>query len=382
MSLFNKKNAAKNTITDQCELAAEKIVNGASRKVGCDRKTTPGKVKQFLLCTTAFVVLTLGFVLVGLSSVIWICVNGPSTRARELLVASLKETSAAGFVADIFVPQAEIDFILNGGDDVEIDEDTNTNLIQIPTGPNTGEEGGELESDTVEKDNVTNVQPDLEIIDVVGATYRGKAVIIKDPSRVFLGVSGEYGGENEGITLAEIVNKYGATVGVNASGFADTGGNGNGGTPVGLVISGGKLLWGGRNTEYGVIGFDKNNILIIDYMTAGEAIDAGIRDAMSWGPFLVKNGEPIYNKGGVNPRTAIGQRADGSVLLVVIEGRQISSMGATMRDMTNLMLDLGAVNAANLDGGSSSSLYKDGEYVIEGSYVFGTRDIPNGFLVK
>lgn len=380
MSLFNRKNAADERVLDECELAAEKIVNRASRRVGCDRKTTPGKVKQFLLCTTAFVVLTLGFVLVGLSSVIWICVNGPSTRARELLVASLKETSAAGFVADIFVPKAEIDFILNGSGDEYVDQDTNTDLIQIPNG--SGDDAGEVESDSVQNDNVTNSQDDLEIIDVVGATYRGKVVIIKDPSRVFLGVSGQYGGDNTGITLGEIVDKYDATLGVNASGFADTGGNGNGGTPVGLVISGGKLLWGGKNTEYGVIGFDKNNILIIDYMTAGEAIDAGIRDAMSWGPFLVKNGEPIYNNGGVNPRTAIGQRADGSVLLAVIEGRQISSMGATMRDMTNLMLDLGAVNAANLDGGSSSSLYKDGQYIIEGSYVFGTRDIPNGFLVK
>ncbi|MBE5939281.1 MAG: phosphodiester glycosidase family protein [Lachnospiraceae bacterium] len=370
--------ASKVSEKDIIELKAEKIIKRASRKVGYDRKSLPGKVKDFLLCAALTFLFTLGAAFVGVVAVIWICMNGPSAKARELLVSSLKETSAAGFVAHLFVPDIEIEHILFDADDDVVNGDTDKDLIQIPEdiGGNEssgGEQTGENTGDAEEKD--------VEVIDVVGPTYNGKLVIVKDPSRVKLGVSGTYGAGFSGQTLETIVKKYDGLYGVNASGFEDEGGSGSGAVPVGLVVSEGVLLWGDVNTKYDVIGFDSNNILIIDTMTAGEAIERGIRDAMSFGPFLVKNGTPIYKGGGVNPRTAIGQRADGAVILAVIEGRQISSIGATMRDLTNLMLDYGAVNAANLDGGSSSSLYGNGKYIIEGSYIFGTRKIPNAFIV-
>ena len=90
-------------------------------------------------------------------------------------------------------------------------------------------------------------------------------------------------------------------------------------------------------------------------MTAQAALDRGVRDAVSFGPVLVVNGEAVEVNGsgsGLNPRTAIGQREDGSILLVVIDGRQVNSLGASYSDVIELMLEYGAVNAANLDGGS------------------------------
>ena len=85
---------------------------------------------------------------------------------------------------------------------------------------------------------------------------------------------------------------------------------------------------------------------------------------------------------GLNPRSAIGQRADGAVLLLIIEGRQANSLGATYADLIKVMLDFEAVNAANLDGGSSSMLYYKGEYLTNGVVLTGSRRLPTAFIVR
>ena len=111
----------------------------------------------------------------------------------------------------------------------------------------------------------------------------------------------------------------------------------------------------------------------------------GIRDAVSFGPALIVNGRAAGYSGvgsGLNPRTAIGQRADGAVLLLVIAGRQANSMGASMADLIEVMQEYGAVNAANLDGGMSSSMYYDGEELISSCTIRSARRIPTAFLVE
>lgn len=133
-------------------------------------------------------------------------------------------------------------------------------------------------------------------------------------------------------------------------GFVDDGGVGNGGMPLGIVIKNGKLLAGSRSTEATLVGFDQKNVLHVGTMTAGEALDKGMRDAVSFGPALVINGNPAENAGsggGLNPRTALGQRADGSVLILVIDGRQPHSLGATHKDLVDVMVQFDAINACN-----------------------------------
>ena len=162
-------------------------------------------------------------------------------------------------------------------------------------------------------------------------------------------------------------------------------GVGTGGEPDGLVISEGRLKWGSLGTTYGIIGIDNNNVLVVGDMTAQAALDRGVRDAVSFGPVLVVNGEAVEVNGsgsGLNPRTAIGQREDGSILLVVIDGRQVNSLGASYSDVIELMLEYGAVNAANLDGGSSSLMYYNGEYINSCASMYGPRDLPTTIIVK
>lgn len=227
-------------------------------------------------------------------------------------------------------------------------------------------------------------QPETELIDINRGVFRGKLLRIKDASRVYIGVSGPLGEEHAGKQLGDIVRSYGALAGVNASGFYDPDGMGNGGTPLGLVISQGKMAFGYDWMNYEVIGFDKKNKLHCGYMTGRQAMDMGIRDAACFGPILISEGKRMNTAdrwSGHNPRTVIGQTDDGTVLILLIEGRQISSIGATFDDVKDLMEEYGAVNAGNMDGGASSVMYYNGEQITLSSSLNGTRDIPSCWLV-
>ena len=188
-----------------------------------------------------------------------------------------------------------------------------------------------------------------------------------------------------GKRLEDLVRDHGAVAGINAGGFEDEKGMGNGGTPIGIVISGGQLVFGSRSATTSVIGFDGNGKLIVGKMTAAAALEKGVQEAVSFGPVLVANGQPAPvagTGGGLNPRTAIGQRADGAVLLLVIDGRQSHSLGASYKDCQTVMLDYGAVNAANLDGGSSTLMIYKGKAVNYCASLYGSREIPTSFLVR
>lgn len=310
---------------------------------------------------------TIVLLLIGLLGIVHIVEFGPSKTARNLFVNSAMESSAGGILVTLFFSDEEIAQIRALNSVQKTDEVTDSSLI----------------SDTSE---LTDEEKDLiEIVDIEKGTYRGKMMIVRDPSRVLVGISGEYGRDCKGRKVSEIADSYGAIAATNAGGFYDAGGVGTGGEPDGLVISEGELKWGDPGTTYEVIGIDNNNVLVVGNMTAQAALDRGVRDAVSFGPVLIVNGEPVEVNGrgsGLNPRTAIGQREDGAILLAVIDGRQVNSPGASYSDIIDLMLEYGAVNAANLDGGSSSLMYYKGEYINNCSSMYGPRDLPTTIIVK
>ena len=110
--------------------------------------------------------------------------------------------------------------------------------------------------------------------------------------------------------------------------------------------------------QVGLIGFNENNELVLTKCSSSQAKALGIRDGVTFGPFLIVNGESskVLGNGGWSdaPRTVIGQRADGIVLFLVIDGRTISKPGADMNDLIEIMERYKAINASNLDGGTSS----------------------------
>lgn len=228
-------------------------------------------------------------------------------------------------------------------------------------------------------------QPETEMIEFYEPLFRGKLLKIKDPSRVYLGVAGELGKEYScGKQISKMAEEYGAIAAVNASGFVDPNGMSNGGLPVGLVISQGNLCFGDLWSFYEVIGFDNEGKLHCEWLTGQQALDAGIRDAACFGPILVKDGvkqDMSGRFGGYNPRTVIGQAADGTVMILLIEGRMFTSIGLTYQQLADYCYDIGMVNAGNMDGGASSVMYYLGEQNTIVSTLYGARDMPDCWLV-
>lgn len=353
-------------------------------------------IGRIALCLLTVILLLLLFAY----GTMWILVNGPSPTARNLFVLSVKETSAGGFLANIFLSEEEIQSILSPSANIDIPQDEqDLTMIVVPPKQEDvlDDSGAALETqDTPATDApawtddtsnaVTDEDTGIEIVDIKGSTYNGKLMIIADPSRVFVGVPDSYGEDSRGLTVAKMIEKYDCIAGTNAGGFHDPNGQGTGGIPDGIVIYEGELLWGNLDSSYNLAGLDENGILHVGSMTARHALDIGVKYAASYGPALVVNGKSAGGKyglgGGLNPRTAIGQRADGAILLLVINGRSVESLGATMDDLASIMLAHGAVNATNLDGGSSSLMIMDGEYLTTSAYLFGERGVATAILVK
>ena len=333
------------------------------------------------------VLTALALVLIAALGAGFIGFKGPSRSLGDLLTVSMLETSALKFVPHIYYSNEEIEAIKARNEVGELEEETDTSMIVI-AGP-TAEPG---QADvapvaTPKPENLIVEENGIQIFEVHGPTYNGWIMVVQDPSRVAVGVCRENFNSKPGLVLHDIAARYNAIAAINGGGFSDEGGLGNGGRPIGLVISHGEVLnKASINSDHNIVmGFDQDDKLVVGKMTSDEALEKGLRDALAFGPALVVNGEPAKFSGsssGLNPRTAIGQRRDGAVLLLVIDGRQASSLGATYADMINVLMEYEAFNAANLDGGSSSMLWYNGEYINKGVILTGSRELPTAFIVR
>lgn len=341
------------------------------------------RVLSFLL---TFVIIIAATVFVSLKM---IC-GDTSPAAKELLVTTLLETGQMKDIASWFLSAEEIQQIVDGNKMSAFENDIDSSLISIDKTPEANENGAE--------------QKDIEVVEISGRTFFGTLLIIKDPSRVEL--ASTYPWKEEGVPLDKLVNDAGAVAGINGGLYNST--NNSGGKPYGVVVCKGEIQFNEPQQYPGLvlIGFTEDNILEIipigDYSKKdieNLVRDKKIRDAVTFQEEasdknnhfvqLVINGEARDMNGmgsGLNPRTAIGQRADGSVLMLVTDGRgKAGHLGASASDLINIMVEYGAVNAANLDGGSSSCMYYNGEYLMTSVtfyYSNSSWKLPLGFVVK
>ena len=334
--------------------------------------TSVGRLLTVVICTLILVI-------AGLYTFLGIIMKGPSTHLRDQFVPSVMESSAGGILAKWILSDEEIEEIMNSNKTVAITEITDTTLVNAMA--------AEQNSKKANAGAVNDLDPDgdgIEVHDISGPMYHGKMLVVYDPSRIVVGTIDNYNHSGAGLTLKELIDKYDGVGGINGGQYEDKNGMGIGGWPEGIVISGGELRMGAKNCDYEVYGLTNDNVLVVGTMTAQEAMDMGVRDAVSFGPALIVNGVAANYKGcggGLNPRTAIGQRADGAILLLVIEGRKTSSMGATMADLIDIMLEYGAVNAANLDGGMSSAMWLGEEELVSSSSIRVSRQMPTAFVI-
>ena len=281
---------------------------------------------------------------------------GPFGGFRQWLITTAMSTMTHQYLCQWFYSTDEIAKIMGDNFVKEVDEKTDESLIG---------KGGDADSIKVNKKDGYSVgviaeTKDYKIIKLKVNGQNGYLACVYNPSKVKvaytdrIGVAGRY--------VTKMAEQRNALLGINAAGFYDPGANSKGSMPGGLTIAGGKVITDNGFHGYsggGLIGFNNKNVLcLMRNATADKALKAGIRDGVSWGPFLVVNGKSSYVSGnggwGLAARTAIGQRKDGTVLLLVVDSNSTRSRGAGMRELAEIMMSYGAVNAANLDGGTSS----------------------------
>nr|MBQ8245032.1 phosphodiester glycosidase family protein [Oscillospiraceae bacterium] len=315
-------------------------------------------VRRFFLLLFTIVFLLAGALILLMNLVF----NGPSPAAQEVLTMSLIEASATKWVPALFIGEKRVAEIRSSSGGELTEEVTDISKVVIQKGSAITSSSDEWEK-----------YPDgIRIERHSGDTYNAHIMIIRDPSTVYMGTSTEkYSTAIPGKRITEMMEANpDAVAAINAGAFFDDGtaGSSVGSYPLGLVMAGGKCVWssGKQPGLEGFAGFNEDNILVVSKknLTEAEAKELNIRDGCCFGPALIINEEvnleAYNNNSGYNPRTAIGQRADGAVIFVCIDGRQASSLGGTYADIINIMVEYGAVNACNMDGGSSSvMMYRD-----------------------
>ena len=321
--------------------------------------------------------------------VILFLIYGPSEEARDIFIHSCQETSAMKFLPYWFMDDAEVDEILfpSAGSS---GPSRKAPMLQLGFSDaldfDPEEVAGLSEEDKAELGIGFDIDENREVTveEVNEGIYRGMMMIIPDPSRVVIGTLPNYSTGGTGKLLPQFIEDYGAIGGTNAGGFYDPDGRGAGGCPEGLVIENSTIRYGDDRVYVNVIAFDENHRLILGNWSPKQALEAGAVSAVSFtdGLVLVKDGVPSPDqRSGVNPRTAIGQRADGTVLLLVIEGRHAGSLGATADDLRDIFVRYGAENASMLDGGTSAVMFFKGEQITRGSNLLGMRALPTAILV-
>lgn len=317
-------------------------------------------IRRFFLLVFTVVILAAAALLLVMNMIF----NGPSPAMQEVFTMSLIEASATKWVPALFIGEERVAEIRTSVQQkLPQDVSSSTKVVIQKANALSGN-----------SDEWAKYPDGIRIERVSGDTYNAHVMIVRDPSTVYIGVSNEGGFSRNipGKRITEMMETNpDAIAAINAGAFFDNGTSDPsvGSTPEGLVVSNGATVWktgAPPNGITGFAGFNKDNILVVSQknLTQKEAEELNIRDGCCFGPVLLMDGEvnleAYNNNSGMNPRTAIGQRADGAVIFVCIDGRQVGSPGGLYADIINIMVEFGAVNACNMDGGSSSvMMYRD-----------------------
>ena len=338
------------------ETADVKPAKKAKKSRRRSTKRTVGQTVWLVIRRILVVILTLILLaVVGVFALCYTIANGPSPTMRNQLVLTAMQTSAAKWVPGLFLPDEEVEQIVADSHVVRQEE---IHMDEFAPPVKVDEKGEPV-------DEWANAIDGMIYETFSGPTFKGYVLLVKDPSRVYVSTASDFKSGQPGIQIFTAADRDGAIAGINGGEFWDDGGGGTGGQPLGLTYSRGKMVYQDWSTRT-FIGIDKNDRLVVaESMTRAQADALGIRDAVSFqnGNTLITNEDNKvtlhYNDDntGKAQRTAIGQRADGTMILLVTDGRTAASLGATHNDIIDVMVNYGAVTAGMLDGGSSTMMY-------------------------
>ncbi len=376
-----------------------------------DTKRTPDKsggFKKFFFRKRIIIPLA-ALLLVAVLYVTFVFSSIPFVKYwRTIYIETAMTTGDHQWLATAFIPKYIIDDVMSkrndtaevigGGEHLEtVGDPDDTVDTEETTSPAIDEKPddilGQKDLKVGEKDYagyevlINDIEQGIVVSEIIGSTplgtYRGKIMLVDDPSRVYLGSTPKKG--VEGLRIKAMMEHHGAIAGINASGFPDPGDSGHGGDVIGLSYSEGKF-WGEAVSYYGAVLITSGDRLVVGNVKDWGKYD--IRAGIQFGPVLIADGEAsIEGSGGygIQPRTAIGQREDGVIVFLIIDGRQPTwSIGCTVGDMIEVLQKYGVVNAACCDGGSSSVMAYKGEVITKNSSLnpnYGRR-LPNAWLVE
>jgi len=342
--------------------------------------------RTLLLIFTAVILAVIGLILA--CNLVF---NGPSPAARDVLTMSMLESSGMKWCPALFLGEEVVEEIRTQEFIPPAEDVADTPEVVINVANN-----------DVYSDEWKDYPDGIRIDEIFGDTYTAYVMLIRNPADVYLATStSHYSTEIPGTRIHHQIRTENALAAINGGAFNDDGTLGEyvGSLPMGLTVSQGRVVWDDGTSYEGFVGFDENDILVVaETMSAEQARELKIRDGCCFGPVLLINGmvndTEFSRNSGYNPRTAVGQRADGTVIFVCVNGRQAGSLGATYADLINIMVEYGAVNACNLDGGASTTMmYRDtyGRYGTQGEIVIVNnpailqeipRKMPTFFMVK
>ena len=216
-------------------------------------------------------------------------------------------------------------------------------------------------------------------------TYYVATVDLSDATALRSAFANNQFGQSITDTTSSIAEDNDAIFAINGDyyGFRDTG----------IVIRNG-VVYRDDGAREGLAFYQDGTVKLYDETatTADELVADGVWNTLSFGPALVENGSVIdgiddieidtnfgnHSIQGEQPRTLVGVTSDGTLVFVVVDGRDEGySRGMTMTEAANLMVSLGCETAYNLDGGGSSTMYFNGSVINEPSNggERGTSDI-------
>lgn len=313
--------------------------------------------------TILFIILDL-FAIAG-----FIMMYGPWDYVRNFYVTTAMQTMTHKYLARVFYSEDTIKKIMDNNYIILLQDDVNTDDVVI----NTEEKikyRDEYEKELLTRDKDNDL---YKVLDVKVGNAKGYLVAIYDPTKIRLLRTKNFNAGGYGERVVDLCKRYGGVVCINGGGFLNGYTNGSD-KPAGYVIDNGEVIWAsnGYSARANIIGITSDGKLkLVNNVTGAEAISAGVYSGIEFGPFLIVNGESATIKGmpyGVANKCAIAQRKDGVMLFLVTDGESYVD-GATLTDVIDVLLKYGAYNAANLDGGQSTSLVVDGEMINSPNYL-------------
>lgn len=350
-------------------------------------------------------------------------------KYRDLYIETAMSTMSHQWLATKFIPKSVIDKAINQRDNTDIKEGNGNSFINkvknlfhlkgrdwfvaefdeinmesfdtyVKNNPDVLNDGyeniqidqsrvGDAETGIITNlgDNVVAVDAKnkILILEVKGEGYNGRLAIAKDASKVRVGMAEGLKDnlKGEGSQIDELSQYNNAVLSINASGFVDRDGNGDGGQPIGGVIQQGKIINPPVGENWFMVGLNYDNWMKVERNSA----DVQLRDAVEFMPALIIDGVKQVEGSsgwGIQPRTAVGQKANQDLLMLVIDGRQLNhSIGTTVGECANILERYGAVQACNLDGGASSIMYYNNHPVTKPAIRYDVgRWIPDIIMVE